>query len=134
MPTEIQPHRSRRLSWRQATSLMGLLVRGRILNWRMTRADARLSDREDAADSATLLVGAREWVRLHIRLAKLFDMLCPRISPNCATCWESRAARRRPNRPALHTPTARRLRTEVAPGARKLNRNPDTEFPPVLAR
>lgn len=77
MPTEIQPRRSRRLSWRQTATLAGLLVRVRILNWRMERASARLTDRDDAADSATLLAGAREWVRLHIRLAKLFDMPVP---------------------------------------------------------
>ncbi|HEV2542917.1 MAG TPA: hypothetical protein VGU70_09200 [Methylobacterium sp.] len=77
MPTEIQPRRSRRLSWRQTATLTGLLVQVRILNWRMTRASARLSEREDAADSATLLAGAREWVRLHIRIAKLFNMPVP---------------------------------------------------------
>ncbi|MDV2987657.1 UNVERIFIED_CONTAM: hypothetical protein Q9R58_25455 [Methylobacteriaceae bacterium AG10] len=74
MPTEIQPCRSRRLSCRQAAALTGLLVRVRILNWRMTRASARLSDREDAADSATLLADAHEWGRLHLRIAALFDM------------------------------------------------------------
>lgn len=77
MPTEIRPARSRRLTWRQTAAVVGLLVRVRVLNWRMTRVSARLSDREDAADSATLLAGAREWVRLHIRLATLFDMPVP---------------------------------------------------------
>ena len=77
MPTDILPARSRRLTLRQTGTLIALLVRVRFLNWRMDRASARLSDREDAADSATLLAGAREWVALHIRIAKLFQMPVP---------------------------------------------------------
>lgn len=81
MPTEIRPARSRRLTWRQTCTLVALLAQVRFLNWRMERASARLSDREDAADSATLLAGAREWVALHVRIADLFDMPVP---PNVA--------------------------------------------------
>lgn len=81
MPVTLQPARSRRLTWRQTGTLVGLLVRVRFLNWRMERASARLSDREDAADSATLLAGAREWVALHIEIAKLFQTPLP---PNVA--------------------------------------------------
>ena len=77
MPTEIQPRRSRRLSWRQTATLAGLLVRVRILNWRMTRTSARLSVREDEADSAALLRGARRWVRLHVRVAAVLDAPLP---------------------------------------------------------
>lgn len=81
MPTDLHPVRSRRLTWSQTGTLLGLLAQVRFLNWRMERASARLSDREDAADSATLLAGAREWVALHIRIADLFDMPVP---PNVA--------------------------------------------------
>lgn len=77
MPTDLRPSRSRRVSWRQTAALVGLLMQVRILNWRMERASARLSDREDAADNATLLAGAREWVALHTRLANLFGTPLP---------------------------------------------------------
>lgn len=77
MPTDLRPSRSRRLSWRQTAALVGLLLQVRILNWRMERASARLSDHEDAADNPTLLTGTRQWVALHVRIARLFDAPLP---------------------------------------------------------
>lgn len=77
MPTEIRPRRVRRLSRGQVVVLVGLFVRGRILDWRLTRTAARLAKRESEADSAALLAGAREWVRLHVRVAGMLDAPLP---------------------------------------------------------
>lgn len=105
MPTEIQPRSSRRLSRVQAVVLMGLLVRARILDWRLTRTAARLAKRESEADSATLLAGAREWVRLHVRVAGMLDAPLP---PHVV---ELREMFGEPDGPSLPRPPGRHITT-----------------------
>lgn len=113
MPTDIRPARSRRLTWRQTGTLLGLLVRVRFLNWRMERASARLSDREDAADSAALLAGARQWVALHTRLADLFEMPLPENVRELRDLFGEPGGSGSSEPPGLHTPTANRSSAEA---------------------
>lgn len=72
MPTEIRPARGRHLSLRQAATLMWLLTRAQSLYRQMESTAARLSVRENEADDAALLKGARRWVAIHDRIAALF--------------------------------------------------------------
>lgn len=114
MPTTLQPSRPRRLTWRQSAALVGLLVQVRFLISRMERISARLSEREDAADSAALLAGARVWVALHIRIAKLFQMPLP---PNVAELrdlfGQGPGGSDDPEPPGRHIPTALRGSADI---------------------